>query len=174
MVMRWEMEIGSFTLNLLMSSLLKEVKWGSNQSASVWFYDKRMGEDVSLDNEIQMIDMFEMYKSEMSCAIVVGIFDKVVVESQIEHELDDLTPLCVLPPLDDAPLDVPTSSHVHPSFDVHTSSQLDPPLDVPTAQLHPEDASDPDPFDNEEEYVGSCSTSYTRWACAALTSHTAS
>ena len=32
MVMRWEMEIGSFYLNLLMTSLLKEVKWGSNQS----------------------------------------------------------------------------------------------------------------------------------------------
>jgi len=153
-VMRWEMEIGSFTLNLLMSSLLEEVKWGSNQSAIVWFYDKRIGEGVRLDNEIQMIDMFEMYKSEMSCAIVAGIFDKVVVDSQIERELDDLTPLCVIPPLYDAPLDVPTSSHVHPSFDVHTSSQLDPPLDVPTAQPHPADASDPDPFDNEEEYVG--------------------
>ena len=75
-VMRWEMEIGSFSLNLLVSSLLKEVNWGSNQSSTVWFYDKRMGEDVRLDNEIQMIDMFEMYKSEMSCAIVVGIFDK--------------------------------------------------------------------------------------------------
>jgi len=32
MVMRWEMEIGSFSLNLLMTSLLKEVKWGGNQS----------------------------------------------------------------------------------------------------------------------------------------------
>ena len=29
-VMRWEMEIGSFSLDLLMSSLLKEVNWGSN------------------------------------------------------------------------------------------------------------------------------------------------
>ena len=113
-VMRWEMEIGSFSLDLLMSSLLKEVNWGSNQSATVWFYDKRMGEDVRLDNEIQMIDMFEMYKSEMSCAIVVGIFDKALVENHIEHEFDDLTPLCVIPP-DDPPVDVPTSTQPNPN-----------------------------------------------------------
>ena len=75
-----------------MSSLLEEVNWGSNQFATMWFYDKRMGEDVRLDNEIQMIGMFEMYKSEMSCVIVVGIFDKALVESHIEHEFNDLTP----------------------------------------------------------------------------------
>ena len=91
-VVRWEMEIGSFSLNLLVSSLLKEVNWGSNQSSTVWFYDKRMGEDVRLDNVIQMIGMFEMYKSEMRCVIVVGIFDKALVESHIEHEFNDLTP----------------------------------------------------------------------------------
>jgi len=138
-VMRWEMEIGSFSLDLLMSSLLKEVNWGSNQSATVWFYDKRMGEDVRLDNEIQMIDMFEMYKSEMSCAILVGIFDKALVESHIEHEFDDLTPLCVIPP-EDPPLDVPTQPNAST------------PQPEPTQQPEPKpvDASIPDPFDNEE------------------------
>lgn len=113
-VLNWEMEIGSFSLDLLMSSLSKELKWGSNQCVSVWFYDKRMGEDVRLDNEIQMIDLFDMYKSEMRCTILVGIFDKVVVETQIEHEFDHLQPLCVLPP----------DPHVDATFDyVHAFLQ---------------------------------------------------
>jgi len=151
-VMRWEMEIGSFSLDLLMSSLLKEVNWGSNQSATVWFYDKRMGEDVRLDNEIQMIDMFEMYKSEMSCAILVGIFDKALVENHIEHEFDDLTPLCVIPP-DDPPVDVPTSTQPNPNTP-HPEPDIG--IQQPQPQPQPEtvDASLPDPFDIEEEYVG--------------------
>ena len=148
------MEIGSLSLSLLMSSLLNELNWGSNQSATVWFHDKRIGEDVRLDNEIQMIDMFEMYKSEMSCAIVVGILDKALVEREIERavdDLDDLTPLFVLPPLDDLPLDVPTNSEPNPNI---ASNQAKPNI----GSKHPEpptvDASRADPFDNEEEYVG--------------------
>ena len=120
----------------------------------MWFHDKRIGEDVRLDNEIQMIDMFEMYKSEMSCAIVVGILDKALVEREIERavdDLDDLTPLCVLPPLDDLPLDVPTNSEPNPNI---ASNQAEPNI----GSKHPEpptvDASRADPFDNEEEYVG--------------------
>ena len=96
-----------------------------------------------------MIDMFEMYKSEMSYAMVVGIFDKALVESHIEHEFDDLTPLCVIPP-DHPPIDVPTQPNA--------STQQPEPTQQPKPTQQPEpkpvDASIPDPFDNEEEYVG--------------------
>lgn len=150
-VLKWEMEIGSLSLDLLMTSLSKELKWGSNQSASVWFFDKRIGEEVKLDNEIQMIDMFDMYKSELSCTIIVGIFDKVVVDHAIEHEFDDLEPLCVLPP--DAPIHAAPNEHESNLTGAGVSaSEVAVETEVPTAKEA--DASVPDIFDNEEEYVG--------------------
>ena len=64
-MIKWDVEIGSFSLDLLMESLRNEVKWASNQSASLWFFDKNVQEDVKLVSDIQMIDLFDMYKSEM-------------------------------------------------------------------------------------------------------------
>jgi hypothetical protein len=87
-------EIGSFTLELSMKSLCDEVKWTSNQCAIVWYFDKRMGEDVGLVDEIQIVALFEMYKSEISRQVVVGVFDKSVRD---EHEFDALEALCDSP-----------------------------------------------------------------------------
>ena len=106
-MIKWDVEIGSFSLELLLESLSKELKWGPNQVPTVWFVDKRCGEDVRLVDERQMTDLFEMYKSEMSCRVIVSIFDKDVVA---EHEYDTLGPLCVVPP-DDVCLDM---------HDIHT------------------------------------------------------
>jgi hypothetical protein len=96
-VIKWDVEIGLFSLDLLRESLQNEVKWPSNQSASLWFFDKNVQEDVRLDSEIQMIDLFDMYKSEMCCRVLVGVFDNVVSDA---HEYELLEPLCVIP-LDD-------------------------------------------------------------------------
>jgi len=38
-----------------------------------------------------MVDVFEMYKEEMGCQLVVGLFDN-------DAEFDDLEPLCTIPP----------------------------------------------------------------------------
>jgi len=46
-----------------------------------------------------MIDLFDMYKSEMCCRVLVGVFDNVVSDA-LEYEL--LEPLCVIPPDDGA------------------------------------------------------------------------
>jgi hypothetical protein len=54
--------------------------------------------DVRLVDEIQMLDLFEMYKEEMSFQVVVGVFDRSFC---VEAEFDALEPLCVVSP-DDA------------------------------------------------------------------------
>lgn len=64
-LIKWDVEVGGLPLELLMSSLCTEVKCGTNQTTTVWFHDKRLGEDVRLADEIRMIDLFEMYKAEM-------------------------------------------------------------------------------------------------------------
>ena len=63
----------------------------SNQLPTVWFFDKRLHEDVRLISKIQMVDVFEMYKEEMGCQLVVGLFDN-------DAEFDDLHPLCTISP----------------------------------------------------------------------------
>ena len=94
-IINWDVEIGSFTLDLLMKNLCEEVKWNSNQCAIVWYFDKTVGEDVRLIDESQMVAIFEMYKSEMNCQVVVGVFDKSIRD---EHEFDAVEALCVIPP----------------------------------------------------------------------------
>ena len=42
-----------------------------------------------------MVALFEMYKSEMNCQVVVGVFDKSIRD---EHEFDAVEALCVIPP----------------------------------------------------------------------------
>jgi len=62
-VIKWDVEMGSFSLELLMTNLQNEVKWAPTQSATVWFYHKRLGEDIRLTEEFQLHQMFEMYES---------------------------------------------------------------------------------------------------------------
>ena len=150
----------------MLESLSKEVKWAPNQVPIVWFHDKRCGEDARLVDERQMADLFEMFKSEMSCRVIVSIFDKDVVA---EHEYDTLVPLCVLPP-DDVSLDM---VHIHTQYayapvddnETHepivtqgggmsASKEADSKgsVDMDADAFEPD--REPDLFDNDEEYVG--------------------
>lgn len=45
-------------------------------------------------NVMQFQNLFEMYKSEMHCQVILVVVDKNVLE---QPEFDDLEPLCVLP-----------------------------------------------------------------------------
>ena len=100
-VFKWDVEYGSLTLDLLLKHLATELNLCTDQLPTIWFYDKRLNEDTRLADEIQMIDLFEMYKEEMTCQVVVGVFDRSTCQ---DHEFDELEPLCVIPP-DDAPAD---------------------------------------------------------------------
>ena len=61
-VLKWNVEYGSLTLDLLLKHLSTELNLCTDQTPTIWFYDKRLNEDTRLADEIQMIDLFEMYK----------------------------------------------------------------------------------------------------------------
>ena len=96
-VIKWDVEVGSFTFELLMQSLTNQFKWSPTQSPCVWFFDKRMCEDVRLVNDFQLNDVFEMYKDQMHCQLLVGVFERKVADVD---EFATLEPLCVIPPVE--------------------------------------------------------------------------
>ncbi|CAL4988329.1 unnamed protein product [Urochloa decumbens] len=158
-VIKWNVEIGTFSFELFMNSLRNEVKWADNQAATVWFFDKRVGEDVRLTNEIEMVDLFEMYKSEMSCHVVVSVCAKSVCD---EHELDDLEPLCMVLPDDigrnhtAAHQTAPTTAQqtAQTGDGVSASKVADSKGPAAKEADAPEPERMPDMFDNDEEYIG--------------------
>lgn len=63
---KWDVEYGSLTLDLLLKGLATKLNMSTNQTPTFWFNDKRLNEDARLLDEIQMVDLFEMDKGEMS------------------------------------------------------------------------------------------------------------
>ena len=161
-VIKWDVEFGSLTLELLVSTITNELNVPSNQLPIVWFFDKRLYEDVKLISEIQMVDVLEMYKEEMGCQLVVGLFDN-------DAEFDDLQPLCTIPPEvrfeipnnDFSIADEPNSAAANNPEAPEPSTAADNNLEADT-NLEPEQGDDvdveperePDIFDNPKEYVG--------------------
>ena len=92
-----------------------------------------------------MNDMFEMYKEQMSCQIVAGVFDKSMCPVD---EFAALEPLCVIPPDICTGNPNPADSNVN-----QPTSKADDALEVPMeAEVKPD--REPDMFDNPKEYVG--------------------
>ena len=130
-VIKWDVEVGSFSFDLLMQSLSNELKRSPLQSPCLWFFDKRMCEDVRLVNDLQMEDLFEMYKEQMQCEVVVGIFDKEIADAD---EFADLEPLEFIPPNNQEPIWHDSPHHEQP---------ITPDIDIPI----PPDAEQPIPSD---------------------------
>ena len=144
-VFKWEVEYGSLTLELLLNHVASELNLCSNQTPTVWFFDKRLNEDCRLVHEIQLLDLFEMYNEEKTCQLVVGVFDNSIC---VEHEFDALEPLCVVPPMDAAEL----GNHSNPK---QLSSAAPENLEAANkVEVGREASRQPDIFDNAEEYVG--------------------
>ena len=149
-VFKWDVEFGSLTLESLLSSLCKKLNLSSDQSPTVWFFDKTLHENVRLENEIQMLDMFQMYKEERSCQVVVRVFDKT---ASMVAEFDALEPICVVPldvELGNLDANMPTE---RTSGGKHTTKSNVAADDNPEAAAVDLDV-EPDIFDNPEEYVG--------------------
>jgi len=172
-VFKWDVEYGSLTLDLLLKHLATEMNLCTNQTPTIWFFDKRLNEDVRLVDEIQMVDLFEMHKEEMSCQVIVGVFDSAIC---VEPEFDALEPLCVVLPDDAAELGThdanmpkqPSSGDTEPTTlpcaspeNLEVADELEPDReaarepDRETAREPDREAArEPDIFDNDEEYVG--------------------
>ena len=58
-VLKWNVEYGSLTLDLLLKHLSTELNLCTDQTPTIWFYDKRLNEDTRLADEIQMIDFLK-------------------------------------------------------------------------------------------------------------------
>jgi len=178
-VINWEVELGAITVDMLMKVLAAELKWAPNQSAKLWFFDRNFGEDIRLVDDSHLIQMFEMYKSEMFCQILIAVFD---ISVRTENEYNLLEPICAIIPdgspfLNNYP---PTNANFdnstaakEPSGAQHTDQPTyeltKQPTDFPHANLdnstqpRTNDAAqepniepdrEPDIFDNQEEYVG--------------------
>jgi len=50
-LIKWDVEVASFSFDLLLTSLRNEFQWSSSQSPNVWFFDKRLCEDVIIEND---------------------------------------------------------------------------------------------------------------------------
>lgn len=109
-----------------------------------------------------MVQLFEMYKSEMTCQVVVTVFETKKSLSVVDEVYDPLVPLCVLPP-DDVPPINPLDVVAQPKEPTVTENQGDgaSASNVAASEgtaakeagaLEPD--REPDIFDNAEEYVG--------------------
>jgi hypothetical protein len=152
-VIKLDVEVASFSLDLLLTSLSNEVQWSSRQCPSVWFFNKRLCEEANVENDFQLHEMFEMYKEHMQCPVVVEIVDKSLREAD---EFAWLDPICAIPPdcydddnrdKDPNSKDIPPRNRDSTSLDGNHATQLD-----VEPELEPD--REPDLFDNEEEYVG--------------------
>jgi len=99
-----------------------------------------------------------MYKAEMCCQVLLGVFDNSVSTADDYAELE---PLCVIPPDDDQPSQVnPPQKPEAPEPKKHNIEAPEPtknmpePTEATTKEPDFEPAREPDMFDNEEEYVG--------------------
>jgi hypothetical protein len=140
---KWDVEVGALTVEKLMCSVLNEIKFGENHIATLWFYDNRMCQDVSLVDDVQLTNLFKMYKTEMHCQIIVSVLEKSLCEA---HEFDWLE--AMLEPIRVVPL-VDTAGASTNDNENHNASQPRNRGDGVST-----DASEPDIFDNDEEYVG--------------------
>lgn len=134
----WVIDSESFSFDFLMESLRVEFKWGSNQSPSVWYFNKNLGEDVRLIGDTDLPDIFEMYATEASFHLLVAV---------LEESMDVASVCCVHEPIAIIPPENPSHNDGSGQAATNVGGSAQP----TTVEA---DVREPDMFDNEEEYVG--------------------
>uniref|UniRef100_A0A0D3GNX1 Uncharacterized protein n=1 Tax=Oryza barthii TaxID=65489 RepID=A0A0D3GNX1_9ORYZ len=117
-----EVRVGAYVM------IETDVHLRTNQSPSIWFFHKAIGEDVRLVDDSQLPDLFEIKMDGTSEAL------STLVENEVE-------PICVVPPDNSAPI----IGSEQPAPNVEGVEKL---------ATEEEPVREPDIFDNEEEYVG--------------------
>ena len=160
-VLKGSVQIGALTVDQVLSSLSSAISWSSNQTATLWFFDKAVGEDVMIEHDNQFQNLFEMYKQEMLCRLHLIVVDKTVFQQPCLPQVDTTAlqpytelqpePLVMLPPNIDAaipadPLEptVPEAklSDAEPNPSEPKSSKPEPESDA-EPQPHPTKPTDP-------------------------------
>ncbi|KAF2913380.1 hypothetical protein DAI22_10g080200 [Oryza sativa Japonica Group] len=119
-----------------MKSIRTGFTWGSNQSPSVWYFHKTIGEVVRLLGDNDLPGFFEMYATEVSFHLIVTIHEEILDATSYVYET------IVVIPLENP---TPSVGSWQAATNVGGSAQ-------PTTME--EDVRESDMFDNEEEYVG--------------------
>src|SRR6266540_691520 len=117
---------------------------GHGSSVVVWFFDKAIGKDCKLSDDIQIPRFFEMYEPENKFSLLIGVYDN----SKI-FEVDGFVgepicvPICVVQP----------ESCTHTKIAGKAASATGVAVSE-VAATKEADATEPkNPFDNDEEYV---------------------
>ena len=82
----WSMEVGTITFEMLVFSLSEVVSWSSYQKGTVWYFDKALGEDAMIVDDNQFQNMLGMYKSEMSCKLLLIVVEKTIFEQHFVEQ----------------------------------------------------------------------------------------
>lgn len=76
-----------------MKSIRTGFTWGSNQSPSVWYFHKTIGEVVRLLGDNDLPGFFEMYATEVSFHLIVTIHEEILDATSYVYETIVVIPL---------------------------------------------------------------------------------
>ncbi|WVZ74472.1 hypothetical protein U9M48_022651 [Paspalum notatum var. saurae] len=110
-----------------------EVEWTPHQDAKIWFWDKSTFAEVRIIDELQMVQLLDMYKAKMHCQLIVEVFDKKLCDA-----VNELEPQCIEP-------------SGEPNTDFHCADVTELATDEQSNALI---ITKTGIFDNEEDYVG--------------------
>ena len=85
-VVKWNVEYGSLTLALLVKHLSTELNLCTNQTPTIWFYDKRLNEDTRLADDHLSSICIHNHLFMLSLAIVIQLLLQLSYNFKDKHK----------------------------------------------------------------------------------------